>query len=233
MGKKRSQNEEAMRETIQKLVKQRDAARDEFQKLTEGVVPKAEHELVKSALANAEARERRLEELVTTAATMHAAKYDALKAQTALTIASAHADLTAQVATQSALIDKLNEERSDYIEALDVAAKDLTEIRRGFEALELEVKALKGEDVKSLRKRLNRKSEFVKEQERYIQTLTSTIRHFMRHPVIVEYVAEIQKRERAELAALGAPVDNLSPTAAAIVNAEGVLDAKPVETEAT
>jgi chromosome segregation ATPase len=229
-----------MRETIQKLLKQRNAARADFDRLSEGLVPKADQEAVESALANAEAKLRRLEE-------EHEAKYAAIKAHAEKSIASAHADLTAQVESQQKLIDNLTSDRSRLLHDLYESALKTEKLENEFAEMRTryavdmanakqQIDSLKGEDVKALRKRLHAKTEYVKEQERYIRSLTTTIKHFMRHPAIVEYVAAIQKsaKEQAELASAGVPSNiGLSPEAVSIVKAEETLAAKPVEVEAT
>jgi len=216
MGKSRKPNQEAMRETIKKLIHQRDEARIERDRYQTGLAKTTEE----------------AERLIRESEVEHAAA-----------LQSAHADLVAErdnlkrdlVFTE----EELKVERARVTATLAISEESNKHGARLIDRiaeLEDELSKLKVDDVKALRKRLNRKTEFVKEQERYIQSLTTTIRHFMRHPAIVSYVSDVQKaaRERAELMGVGAPVSvETSPTAEAIVNAEETLAAKPVEVEAT
>lgn len=236
MGKSRKPNEAAMRETIKKLVTQRDEARAETARYRSGSVSKSEHDALYEQWQKSVDATTKSKALLDTASDMFKAKCAALKADCDLRIATAQVDLTAQVSAQNDLIEKLNTERAERIVALDKACDALAKLEHEHAALTAEVKALKAEDVKKLRKRLNGKTEFIAEQERYIRSLTTTIRHFMQHPAIVEYVAKMQARarERSELMGVGAPISvETSPTAEAIVNAEATLASKPVEVEAT
>jgi hypothetical protein len=232
MGKKRSQNEAEMKKTMQKLVQQRDEARrikDEV--LGNNYVAKSEHRRV-----------------IDTMQQTYDAITDALRAQ--LAAATFNVKQLEQAARDGnrhvyAELDLARETVRDLQEAVKAKSEALggemfrikqlqdaladNEERREHQrrlivALEKRLTEESAEAARATRKRLEKKTAFIREQQTYVHHLETTLKLFARLPAVQNYLSHLK-----EAKANGTL--KVSRTSTAVLEAETIESRRPVEVE--
>lgn len=230
MGKKRSQNEVAQKLTIQKLVGQRDEALRQLNEVLDGrFMLKSDHEAIIREEEHAhETSESELHLKLKEANDRIALlERDAQNGNrlvySELNAAREHIDL---------LNDALKAKNAAYGEqvtlneqlraAMDANEKKYTDLEKLAAALEKQLTNESAEAARQTRKRLEKKTAFISEQQTYINHLERTLRLLSSLPSVQSYLRQLKEAKEAgtlEVTRIGS----------AVLEAETIETKRPVE----
>jgi hypothetical protein len=230
MGKKRSQNEAEMKKTIQKLVQQRDEARrirDEV--LGSNYVAKSEHRSVIDTM-------QKTYDAITDAlrAQLAAATFNVKQLEQAARDGNRHVYAELDLARET--VRDLQEALKAKSEALGGEIARIKQLqdaladneekrehqRRLIVALEKRLTEESAEAARATRKRLERKTAFIREQQTYVHHLETTLKLFARLPAVQDYLRQLKEAQAAGTL-------EVTRTSTAVLEAETIESKRPVE----
>lgn len=219
MGKKRSQNEVDQKKTIQKLVDQRDAARRQRDEvLNGGHMPVSEHEAVAEAL-----RARIIEQGNRIAALEQDAQNGNRLVYSELSETREHLRLTQDaLKAKNSAFGELQQQHEQLQTALRVNGSKQEHLEKTVAALEKKLQEDSAVEARSTRKRLEKKTQFIQQQQTYIAHLERTLRLFSSLPAVQNYLAQLR-------AAKEAGTLEVTRVGSAVMEAETIEEKRPVE----